>query len=312
MKKLILWSAVFALGLMGQAEQRPNILFIFLDDFGWRDTSYMGSDFYETPHIDRLAKGGLVFTDAYSCAANCAPARACLLSGQYTPRHRIFNVGTKPRGSAKHRRLEHIAGTKTLRPNIVTWAEALQQAGYRTGMFGKWHLGTSPTEQGFDVEVDHTKLPGFRGHFGPDGQYLADVLSDRTIKFIEGSQGEPWCAYLSHFAVHTPIQAKREIIGKYEAKRPGKLHRDAKMAAMIQSVDEGVGKIIAKLEQLGQRDNTVIFFFSDNGGYGPATDMAPLWGYKGNYYEGGIRAVFRELAKCGEGRRVDCRADHRG
>ena len=142
MKKLILWSAVFALGLMGQAEQRPNILFIFLDDFGWRDTSYMGSDFYETPHIDRLAKGGLVFTDAYSCAANCAPARACLLSGQYTPRHRIFNVGTKPRGSAKHRRLEHIAGTKTLRPNIVTWAEALQQAGYRTGMFGKWHLGT--------------------------------------------------------------------------------------------------------------------------------------------------------------------------
>ena len=298
MKKLILWSAVFALGLMGQAEQRPNILFIFLDDFGWRDTSYMGSDFYETPHIDRLAKGGLVFTDAYSCAANCAPARACLLSGQYTPRHRIFNVGTKPRGSAKHRRLEHIAGTKTLRPNIVTWAEALQQAGYRTGMFGKWHLGTSPTEQGFDVEVDHTKLPGFRGHFGPDGQYLADVLSDRTIKFIEGSQGEPWCAYLSHFAVHTPIQAKREIIGKYEAKR------DAKMAAMIQSVDEGVGKIIAKLEQLGQRDNTVIFFFSDNGGYGPATDMAPLWGYKGNYYEGGIRVPFfvnwRSVVKAGQ------------
>ena len=292
MKKRILSIVVLALGLTAQAEQRPNILFIFLDDFGWRDTGYMGSDFYETPNIDRLAKGGMVFTDAYSCAANCAPARACLLSGQYTPRHRIFNVGTTPRGSAKHRRLEHIAGTKTLRPNIVTWAEALQQSGYRTGMFGKWHLGTSPTEQGFDVEVDHTKLPGFRGHFGPDGQYLADVLSDRTIKFIEGSQGKPWCAYLSHFAVHTPIQAKRKIEAKYKAKRPGKLHQHPTMAAMIESVDDGVGKIIAKLGQLGQRDNTVIFFFSDNGGFGPATDMAPLWGYKGNYYEGGIRVPF--------------------
>ncbi|MBC8243490.1 MAG: sulfatase [Verrucomicrobia bacterium] len=292
MKKRILSIVVLALGLTAQAEQRPNILFIFLDDFGWRDTGYMGSDFYETPHIDRLAKGGMVFTDAYSCAANCAPARACLLSGQYTPRHEIFNVGTTPRGSAKHRRLEHIAGTKTLRPEIVTWAESLQQSGYRTGMFGKWHLGTSPTEQGFDVEVDHTKLPGFRGHFGPNRQYLADVLTDRTIEFIAGSQDKPWCAYLSHFAVHTPIQAKREIEAKYEAKRPGKLHQHPTMAAMIQSVDEGVGKIVAKLEQLGQRDNTVIFFFSDNGGYGPATDMAPLWGYKGNYYEGGIRVPF--------------------
>ncbi|RTZ64003.1 MAG: aryl-sulfate sulfohydrolase [Verrucomicrobia bacterium] len=292
MRKRLLTITVLALGLTAQADQRPNILFIFLDDFGWRDTAYMGSDFYETPNIDRLAKGGMVFTDAYSCSANCAPARACLLSGQYTPRHEIFNVGTKPRGLAKHRRLEHIAGTKTLRPDIVTWAESLQQAGYRTGMFGKWHLGTTPGEQGFDVEEEHTKLPGFRGHFGPNGQYLADVLTDRTIKFIEGSKGKPWCAYLAHYAVHTPIQAKRKIITKYEAKRPGKLHQHATMAAMIQSVDEGVGKIIAKLDQLGQRDNTVIFFFSDNGGYGPATDMAPLWGYKGNYYEGGIRVPF--------------------
>jgi len=292
MRKLLLTITVLALGLTVQAESRPNILFIFLDDFGWRDTGYMGSDFYETPNIDRLAKGGMVFTNAYSCSANCAPARACLLSGQYTPRHKIFNVGTKPRGLAKHRRLEHIPGTKTLRPDIITWAEALQQAGYRTGMFGKWHLGTTPGKQGFEVEVQHNKLPGFRAHFGPKGQYLADVLTDKTIEFIEGSKTKPWCAYLSHYAVHTPIQAKREIVAKYEAKSPGKLHNHATMAAMIQSVDDGVGKIIAKLDQLGQRDNTVIFFFSDNGGYGPATDMAPLWGYKGNYYEGGIRVPF--------------------
>ena len=129
MKKRLLTIVVLALGLDAKAENRPNILFIFLDDFGWRDTGYMGSDFYETPNIDRLAKGGMVFTNAYSCSANCAPARACLLSGQYTPSHEIFNVGTKPRGLAKHRRLEHIVGTKTLRPDIVTWAEALQQAG---------------------------------------------------------------------------------------------------------------------------------------------------------------------------------------
>ena len=234
MRKRLLTITVLALGLTAQADQRPNILFIFLDDFGWRDTGYMGSDFYETPNIDRLAKGGMVFTDAYSCSANCAPARACLLSGQYTPRHEIFNVGTKPRGLAKHRRLEHIAGTKTLRPDIITWAESLQQAGYRTGMFGKWHLGTTPGEQGFDVEVDHTKLPGFRGHFGPNGQYLADVLTDKTIEFIEGSKTKPWCAYLAHYAVHTPIQAKRKIITKHDPMRPGKLPQHFTMAALIQ------------------------------------------------------------------------------
>lgn len=271
------------------AADQPNILFIYLDDFGWKDTGYMGSDFYETPHIDALAKTGLVLTDAYSCAANCAPARACLLSGQYSPRHEIYNVGTGPRGNDKHRRLQHVPGTATLRPEIVTWAEALQAAGYKTGMFGKWHLGTSPKQQGFDVAVDHRKLPGFRGHLGPNGTYLADVLSDRTIEFIRGNRDAPWCAYLAHFAVHTPLQAKKELLGKYQAKKPGKLHNHAVMATMIQAVDDGVGRIVAALDELKLRENTVIFFFSDNGGFGPATDMDPLWGYKGTYYEGGIR-----------------------
>ena len=268
---------------------RPNILFIYLDDFGWRDTSYMGSDFYETPHLDTLAKQGLIFTDAYSCAANCAPARACLLSGQYTPRHEVFNVGTRPRGEAAHRRLQHIAGTATLAPEIVTWAEMLQAAGYRTGMFGKWHLGTSPQEQGFDVVVEHKKLPGFRGHRGPEGRYLTDELTDRTIDFIHQQHDRPWCAYLAHFAVHTPLQPKPELLAKYRDKPPGKVHNHVVMATMIQAVDDGVGKLVAALEESGQREQTAIFFFSDNGGYGPATDMDPLWGYKGTYYEGGIR-----------------------
>ncbi len=276
----------------GLAAERPNILFIYLDDFGWRDTSYMGSDFYETPNLDGLAKGGMIFSDAYSCAANCAPARACLLSGQYTPRHRIFNVGTHARGNKKHRRLLHVPGTRTLRPEIVTWAEALKAAGYRTGMFGKWHLGEDPREQGFDVAVQHTKLPGFKGHLGPNGSYLADVLTDHAIRFVRQHQSEPWCVYLSHFAVHTPLQAKRELLDKYENKPPGKLHDHVAMATMIQAVDDGVGRLLAALEEMQLRDQTMILFFSDNGGYGPATDMDPLWGYKGNYYEGGIRVPF--------------------
>ena len=139
-----------------EIDPRPNILFVYLDDFGWRDAGFMGSDFYETPHLDALAKNGLVFTNAYSCSANCAPARACLLSGQYTPRHQIFNVGTHPRGEAADRKLEHIAGTSDLSFDIVTWAEALRDAGYRTGLFGKWHLGTiRPT-------MDSTSLCGTR------------------------------------------------------------------------------------------------------------------------------------------------------
>ena len=279
-------------GTLSHAAEKPNILFVYLDDFGWRDTGYMGSDFYESPYLDKLASQGMVFTDAYSCAANCAPARGCLLSGQYTPRHRIFNVGTGPRGNGKHRRLEHIPGTTTLSPETITWAEALQAAGYKTGMFGKWHVGTSPVEQGFDTAVEFRKLPGFRGHIGPNGEYLADVLTDRAIEFIEDNRSGPWCAYLAHWAVHTPLQPKKELLPKYQAKQPGKLHNHAIMATMIQAVDDGVGRLVKTLDRLELTDNTVVIFYSDNGGYGPATDMDPLKGYKGTYYEGGIRVPF--------------------
>ena len=267
--------------LAAPLEAAPNILFIYLDDFGWKDTGYMGSDFYETPNLDALAKGGMVFTDAYSNAANCAPARASLLSGQYTPRHRIFNVGTRPRGNAKHRSFEQFTGTTVLDDKIVTWAETLKKAGYRTGMFGKWHLGPDPTTQGFDVAVEHQKLTPKYGHYGPNGEYLADMLTDRTIDFIEESKDRPWCAYLAHFGVHTPLDPKKDLLPKYEAKKPGKLHDHVVMATMIQAIEAR--------DRLGERDDTVIVFFSDNGGYGPATDMDPLWGYKGTYFEGGIR-----------------------
>lgn len=284
-----------------EGPSNPNVLFIFLDDFGWKDTSYMGSDFYETPHLDKLASEGMIFTDAYSCAANCAPARACLLSGQYTPRHEIYNVGTGPRGNAKHRKLKHIPGTKTLRTDIATWAHCVQKAGYKTATMGKWHLSNDPLPYGFDVNIGgthsggppkgyfppHGKVPGLGD--APENEYVTDRLSDEAIKFISNNSSQPWFLYLTHFAVHTPLQAKKSDVKKFEEKPKGDLHSHAVMAGMIKSVDDGIGRIVATLEELQLTNNTMIVFFSDNGGYGPATSMKPLKGYKGTYYEGGIR-----------------------
>ena len=278
------------------APKRPNILFLYLDDLGWKDTGFMGSDFYETPHLDQLARGGTVFTSAYACAANCAPSRAGLLSGQYAPRHRIFNVGTGPRGDARFRRLLHVPGTRTLDSRIVTWAEVLRDQGYATGMFGKWHLGNTPGQQGFKTAVNHRKLPGFKGHRGPEGAYLADVLTERTMDFIREHREQPWCAYLAHFAVHTPLQAKRSLLAKYRAKPAGKLHRHVAMATMIQAVDDGVGRIRKLLDELQLSENTLILFTSDNGGScmpgtptKRPTSNYPLRASKGWNYEGGIR-----------------------
>ncbi len=286
-----------------RADTKPNVLFIFLDDFGWKDTGYMGSDFFETPHIDKLAREGMVFTNAYSCAANCAPARACLLSGQYTPRHRIFNVGTGPRGNAKYRKLLHIPGVATLDPRIETWAERLQQAGYTTATMGKWHLSDDPIPYGFDVNVGGThsgspprgyypphNVPGLKD--APRDEYLTDRISNEAVGFIRDNRARPWFLYLTHFAVHTPLNAKKELVAKYEAKPPGKLHDHVAMATMIQAVDDGVGKVLAVLDELELAANTIIVFYSDNGGYHGATDMDPLRGYKGTYYEGGIREPF--------------------
>ncbi len=300
--------AAFSCDGIEATSDAPNILFIYLDDLGWRDTGFMGSDFYETPNLDKLAQNGMVFTNAYSCAANCAPARACLLSGQYTPRHQLFNVGTRPRGKAAYRRLMHIPGTDTLDQSLRTWAHVLQDAGYTTATMGKWHLSDNPVPYGFDINIGGTHSGGPpKGYYPPHKQngkfvaglkdapadeYLTDRLSVEATKFISENRSQKWMLYLTHFAVHTPIQAKKELLLKYESKPAGELHQNAKMATMIQSVDDGVGKIIETLKETNQFEKTVIVFFSDNGGYGPATDMDPLKGYKGTYYEGGIRVPF--------------------
>ena len=302
------WIILIILGGLGcktiTEDHKPNVLFIYLDDFGWKDCGYMGSDFYETPHIDRLAARGMHFTNAYSAAANCAPARACLFAGQYTPRHEIYNVGTGPRGKAEHRRLKHIPGVDTLPSNIKTWAHSAQEAGYKTATIGKWHLSKNPIPYGFDVNIGgthsgsppkgyyppHPKAPGLE--VAPKNEYLTDRLTMEALQFIVKNKERPWLLYLTHFAVHTPIQAKKELLTKYQTKTPGSLHNNAAMATMIQSVDDGIGQIVSTLEELGLSDNTIILFYSDNGGYAQGTDMEPLRGHKGTYYEGGIRVPF--------------------
>lgn len=284
--------------------EKPNVLFIFLDDFGWRDAGFMGSDFYETPHLDALAKSGMVFRHAYAGAANCAPSRASLLSGQYSPRHEIYNVGTGLRGNPKFSKLKHIPGTESLRTDLRTWAHCIRDAGYKTGTIGKWHLSDDPLPYGFDFNFagTHSGSPP-RGYYPPhpkidelagaaEDEYLTDRLTDEAIGFIDRNRENPWFLYLTHFAVHTPLQGKPDLVKKYEAKPAGELHDSAVMAAMIESVDTGVGRVVAKLDSLGLSEKTIIVFTSDNGGYGPATSMRPLKGYKGTYYEGGIREPF--------------------
>lgn len=287
--------------VLAQSPDRPNVLFLFLDDYGWKDLSYMGSDYYETPNLDRLASEGMIFTNAYACAANCAPSRACLLSGQYTPRHEIYNVGTTRRGDPRFGTLMHVPGTETLRRDIVTMAESIRGAGYKTATIGKWHLSDDPLPYGFDLNVGgshsgsppkgyfppHPHAPGLES--SPPGEYLTDRLYDEAIEFITENRDHPWFLYLTHFAVHTPLQAKKDLLQKYESKQRGELHDSAVMAAMIESVDQGAGRLVKLLDELGLSENTIVVFSSDNGGYGPATSMAPLKGYKGTYYEGGIR-----------------------
>ena len=284
--------------------KRPNIVFIMIDDMGARDVGFMGSKYYETPNIDKLSREGMVFTNAYANAANCAPTRACFLTGQYSPRHGVYTVGSSARGKSGDRRLIPIANDTTLDSHHVTIAEVLKPAGYVSVSIGKWHMGTDPElgpiGQGFDVNVG-----GFsagsppRGYFspyknpelpnGPDGEYLTDRLTDEALKFIESNKHRPFFMYLTHYAVHTPIQAKADLTAKYKDKPPSNGQDNPKYAAMIDSVDQGIGRIMDKLDELELSDNTVVFFFSDNGGYAGATSNQPLRGFKGTFYEGGIR-----------------------
>lgn len=290
----------FSTATTASAAEKPNIVFFLIDDLGWKDAGFMGSKYYQTPHIDKLSQQGMVFTSAYTCGPNCAPTRACLMSGQYSPRHGVYTVGNSARGNAKARQLIPIKNKTVLDDGVVTLAESLKAGGYTTAHMGKWHLGRDPKTQGFDVNIAGNTSGSPRGGYfspyrnkqlpnGPKGEYLTDRLTDEAVKFLKSNKDRRFFLYLAHYAVHTPIQAKPKLTAKYQALKGDQHHNNAKYAAMIDSVDQSVGRIMQTLDDLKLSKNTIVFYTSDNGGYGPATSMHPLRGAKGMLYEGGIR-----------------------
>jgi len=309
---------------------KPNIIFILIDDMGWKDLSCYGSEFYETPNLDRLAADGVRFTDAYAACPVCSPTRASILSGKYPARVGVTNyIG----GHAKGKLLcapyiDHLPSEE------YSLARALAEGGYTTWHVGKWHLGDAPywpEKHGFDVNVAGCHWGSPRTYFspwgiptledGPKGEYLTDRLTDEAIRLIENNRDKPFFLNLCYYAVHVPIQAKEEKIRKYEAKaramgldkmktfEEGELfpveHKkdqrvvrrlvqsDPAYAAMIESLDENIGRLLAAVEAAGQAENTVVIFTSDNGGLataeGSPTTNAPLAEGKGWMYEGGTR-----------------------
>lgn len=281
--------------------KRPNILFLNADDLGWTDAGFMGSAFYETPHLDRIAASGMVFDHAYASAANCAPSRASMYTGQAMPRHGVFTVGDPARGKATHRRLIPAPNEKYLDPSIATFPKLLQQAGYRTIHVGKWHVGEDPKQAGFDVNIGGSKwghpihgyfspyrMPGFED--GPEGEYLTERLANDTVKEIQSLDAlQPFLISFQFYTPHTPIQATAGKIAHFAAKSPSPTHSHATYAAMISHLDDAVGKLLDALEERGLLDNTMVVFTSDNGGIHNFSSQVPLRGEKGSYYEGGIR-----------------------
>jgi len=308
------------------AKKRPNFVFFLIDDLGWTDVGCFGSSFYETPNIDKLAAQGMKFTDAYAACPVCSPTRGSILAGKYPARLGITQwIG----GSNKPTEYKHFLDLEE-----VTIAEALKAEGYATAFVGKWHLGNKeyyPDKQGFDVNVggDHTGAPpsyfypykrGKRALLemppgGQEGEYLTDRLTDESLKWLDANKDKPFLLYLSHYAVHTPIQSKQELTDKYKAKaeklpatadekfvpvygsyNTRMVQDNAAYAGMVQSVDESVGRVMGKLEELGVAEETIVIFMSDNGGLstvsrhgkGPTCNL-PLRAGKGWLYEGGIR-----------------------
>lgn len=285
--------------------RRPNIIYILADDLGWAELGCYGNKFNETPNLDKLAQQGMLFTDAYAAAPVCSPYRAALMTGQYPARVGITNY-LRPRAT-NHLSLKHI-----------TMAEMFQSAGYVTGITGKWHLSgyksfgveeTLPDQHGFD-EVMASEKTDIRGgsYFHPyiyvdpslpkklpgDTEYLTDRLNVEALEFIERHKAQPFFLYKSHYAVHTHLNGKPDLVKYFEAKPgagkgPKAKKNNPHLAAQLKVIDEGLGMIMDKLDELGIAENTIIIFTGDNGGESRVTSNAPLRAGKSTTYEGGIR-----------------------
>ncbi len=300
------------------------MLFFLVDDMGWMDCGAYGSKYYHTPNIDRLAKQGMLFTDAYAANPLCSPTRASILTGKYPCRLRItapaghlpkLPEGTPPVGKQAQPWYKAVPATsrRYLPLGEYTIAEAVKDAGYKTCFIGKWHLGKDriywPEHQGFDVNIGGAGNPGPPSYHspyrlnnlkdGPIGEYITDRLTDEAISYLDRNAGSPFMMFLWHFGVHGPWGHKEEITKRCQNKKdPRGQQNNPIMASMLKSIDGSLGKVLDKLDELKIADDTVIIFFSDNGGnihsrIGPdelpPTNNYPLRGGKANIYEGGTR-----------------------
>lgn len=295
----LLWISSFLSVFATAADTPPNILFILVDDMGWKDLACYGSEFHKTPHIDSLAKRGMRFTNAYAACPICAPSRAAIMTGRFpSTSGYVDNFVSETQGGV----LKRTEDRSLLGLEAVTLAESLKAGGYQTGFLGKWHLTSNdvthlPTDQGFDVNI----AGGWKGHprngffspyklahleDGPKGEYLTDRLTTEAIGVLDqfSKSDAPWLLYMSYYTVHAPFHSKPEKKAPYASKT-----KNPAFSGMVASLDENVGRLLAWLDQSGTRDDTIVVFTSDNGGHLPANTIDPLRSYKGALYEGGIR-----------------------
>jgi arylsulfatase A len=299
---------------------RSNFVFILADDLGWSDLGCYGSDLHETPNIDRLARQGMRFTDAYAAAPVCSPTRASIMTGKCPARLHMTIWYEASANPPQNRKLIPPVTQGNMPLEQVTIAEVLKAAGYFTAHVGKWHLGDAghyPQTQGFDVNIGGTfwgapatyfyPYSGSQRYggefryvphleFGSEGEYLTDRLTDEALRVMDKVKDKPFYLNLCYHTVHTPIEGKPKLVEYFKKKvGPDMHHQNYEYAAMVHSLDENVGRVLNKIDELGLTDNTIVFFFSDNGGYinqfnrKVVTNNYPLRSGKGSLYEGGIR-----------------------